>query len=286
MSWHSKRLACLDFESTGTDPNEARIVEAYVGLVGGGQPPVDRTPLLINPDVEVPEAATKIHGFTSEHLREHGMPAVDGIGRVVAAVKAVWADGIPLVGHNIGGYDLTLLNAEMVRHGFGPLIDLTGTGSYGPVIDTRTISKQLDRWRKRVGPEQGAHALKTCAEVFGIPWVDGDAHGARYDALISARVAWRMGSIAHMPRDQRPRVQAGRPDEDNRHLFDELAVDLPTLFASQRKWAAEQAASYQKYLRSEKAGDKRKPDAVIDGSWPIQAAPVRQPEHADQGVSA
>ncbi|MFB4275808.1 exonuclease domain-containing protein [Nonomuraea sp. MTCD27] len=273
MTWWTGRLASLDFESTGTNPHEARIVEAYIGLVGGGQPPIDRKPLFISPGVPMPAEAADIHGYTDEFLRELGVEPVEGIGRIVTAVKAVWSDGIPLVGHNIGGYDLTLLNAEMVRHGFGPLIDLMG-GSYGPVIDTKTISKHIDKWRPRVNEKQGAHALKTCAQVFGIPWVDDEAHGARYDALISARVAWRMGAIAALPREQRPFVQAGRQDE--RHLFDDLLCDLPALFRKQRQWAREQAASYQTYLRSPKAGDKQDPAAVIDGAWPVQAAPARQ----------
>ncbi|MFI7468206.1 exonuclease domain-containing protein [Nonomuraea sp. NPDC049646] len=287
MTFWTGRLACLDFESSGTNPHEARIVEAYIGLVGGGQPPADRQPLYINPGVPMPAEATEIHGYTDDFLQANGMQPVEGIGRIASAVKAVWADGIPLVGHNIGGYDLTLLNAEMIRHGFGPLIDLTGTGSYGPVIDTKVLSKQLDKWRPRVNADQGAHALKTCAQVFGIPWRDEDAHGARYDALISARVAWRMGTIAALPREQRPFVQASKRDE--RHLFDALACDLGTLFDRQREWAREQAASYQDYLRDPaKSKDKHNPAAVIDGTWPV-AAPARQEgttEHTAQEATA
>lgn len=270
MTWWVDRMAALDFETTGTDPHDARIVEAYIGIIGIGHKPVDRKPLFISSGVPMPADAADIHGYTDEFLAEHGVSPVEGIGRIVSAVKAAWADGIPLVGHNIGGYDLTLLNAEMVRHGFGPLIDLMG-GGYGPVLDTKTISKHLDKWRPRVSEKQGAHALKTCAQVFGIAWNDDDAHGARYDALISARVAWRMGTIAALPCEQRPFVQSGRGDD--RRLFDDIACDLPTLFGRQRDWAREQAASYQQYLRDKrKSKDKHDPHAVIDGAWPVQAA--------------
>jgi len=276
MSWHLGRLAALDFETTSPNPHDARIVEAYLGQVGGGQDPIDLPPLLVNPGVEIPEEATKIHGHTTEHVREHGMPAEQAIPRIATAVANVWASGTPIIGHNVR-YDLTVLNAELIRHGEPPLIEWCG-GSYGPVIDTLVISKHVDRWRRRVSEEQGAHALKTCATVFGIPWVDEDAHGARYDALISARIAWRMGAIAAMPRNQRPRIQAGRGDD--RHLFDQLAVDLPTLHASQQRWAAEQAASYQEWLRSPKAGDKHDPNAVISGAWPVEPAPARAEQEA------
>jgi DNA polymerase-3 subunit epsilon len=271
VSWHLARLAPLDFETTSPNPHEARIVEAYLGQVGGGEDPIDRAPMLVNPSVEVPEEATAIHGFTTEHLREHGMPAAEAVGRIATAVADVWSKGIPLIGHNIGHYDLTVLNAELIRHGERPLIEWCG-GSYGPVIDTLVCSKYLDKWRRKVSEQQGAHALKTTAAVFGIPWNDADAHGARYDALIAARVAWRMGAIAAMPRDARPRIQAGRGDD--RHLFDALACDLPTLHARQERWAADQAASYQEWLRSPKAGDKRDADAVISGAWPIEPAQV------------
>ncbi|WP_049568733.1 exonuclease domain-containing protein [Nonomuraea sp. SBT364] len=276
MAWHLGRLAPFDTETTGTDPHQARIVEAYLGQFGGGHDPIDLPPLLINPGVEIPAEATKIHGHTTEHVREHGMPAAEAIPRIATAIANVWANSIPIVGHNVR-YDLTVLNAELIRHGEPPLLEWCG-GAYGPVIDTLVISKHVDRWRRKVSEQQGAHALKTCAQVFGIPWNDADAHGARYDALISARIAWRIGCIAAMPRDQRPRIQAGRGDD--RHLFDALAVDLPTLFASQQKWAAEQAASYQEWLRSPKAGEKRDTAAVISGAWPVEPAPANQHEEA------
>ncbi|MFF3443579.1 exonuclease domain-containing protein [Streptosporangium sp. NPDC002721] len=268
--WHLGRLAPFDLETTAPDPQEARIVEAYVGLVGGGLEPIDREPLLVDPGVEVPAEATAIHGYSTAHLKEHGTPADAGVWTVATAVADAVNEGIPLVGHNLR-YDLTVLSQELARYELPSLAEMTARsgGLAGAVIDTHVISKHLDRWRKRVSPEQGAHVLKTTAQVFGVAWVDEEAHGARYDALIAARVAWRMGQIAHMPRESRPRVQSGRRDE--RHLFDALAVPLLELFVSQQKWAREQAASYQEYLRSPKAGEKQDVNAVISGDWPIQA---------------
>lgn len=269
--WHLARLAPFDLESTSASPEEARIVEAYVGHVGGGLEPIDRNPLLVDPGVEVPAEATKIHGYTTEYLREHGTPADAGVWTVANAVAEAVNQGIPLVGHKLS-YDLTVLGRELARHELPSLAEMTArSGGVLLAIDTYVISKYLDRWRKRVSPEQGAHQLKTTAQVFGVAWVDEEAHGARYDALIAARVAWRMGVIAHMPHGSRPWIQSGRKDE--RHLFDALAVDLPTLHASQQRWAREQAASYQEYLRSPKAGEKQDVTAVISGDWPIQAPP-------------
>jgi len=276
MGWHLGRLAAFDLETTGVDPEEARIVEAYVARVGGGQPAHEYVNMLVNPGVEVPEEAAAIHGYTTEHLREHGENPKAAVEVVVCAVAAALQEGVPVVGHNVP-YDLTVLDRECRRHGLATLDERT-VGTAWHVIDTRVISKQMDKWRRRVSEQQGAHALKTSAQAFGVPWSDADAHGARYDALISARVAWRMGVIAAMPREQRPRIQAGRGDD--RHLFDALAVDLPTLHARQERWAAEQAASYQEWLRSPKAREKQDSAAVISGAWPIEPAPINATQEA------
>lgn len=270
--WYLGRLAAFDLETTDKDPQEARIVEAYIGEVGGGLPPVDRTPLLVDPGVEVPAEATKIHGHTTEYVREHGVEAAHGVNVVATAVAGVLAAGVPLVGHNIS-YDLTVLERESARYGLPPLAERVG-GEVRPVIDTYVLSKHLDRRRRRVSEEQGAHTLKTCAQTFGFRWVDKEAHGARYDALMAARIAWRMGVVAHWPLKQRPRLSS-RSDE--RHLFDDLATDPLTLHAHQQRWAAEQAADYQRWLRSPKAREKQDPDAVVSGAWPIQAAPALTP---------
>ncbi|MFC3984937.1 exonuclease domain-containing protein [Streptosporangium jomthongense] len=272
MTWHLGRLAPFDLETTGQDPQEARIVEAYVGYVGGGLNPIDRDPLLVDPGVEVPAEAAAIHGYTTEHLRKHGTPADAAVWIIATAVADAVNERIPLVGHRIS-YDLTVLSRELARHDLPSLEEMTAHtgGLAGAVIDTYLLSKHVDPWRRRVSDEQGPHTLKTCAQVFKVGWADEDAHGARYDALVAARVAWRTGALAHLPREQRPRL-SGR--SDNRHLFDDLAVGLPDLYAAQQRWAAEQAASYQEWLHSPKAGEKRNPTAVISGEWPIQAAPT------------
>jgi len=57
-------------------------------------------------------------------------------------------------------------------------------------------------------------------------------------------------------------------------LFDRFprlgAMTPAALFAAQQEWRREWAEGFQAYLRSERAGEKRNPDAVIDGSWPLR----------------
>ncbi len=269
MSWHLGRMAPFDLETTGTDPEQARIVETYVGRLGGGHPVRDFAAMLVNPGVPVPAEAAKIHGYTTEHLAEHGEDPVTAVEVTAAAVAAALQERIPLVGHNIG-YDLTVLDRECRRYGLATPTDRAGLLV---AIDTRILSKHVDPYRRRVSKEQGAHVLKTCAEVFRAGWDDRDAHGARYDALVAARIAWRMGAVATLPKDQRPKLAS----KASRDLFDDLAVPLPTLFHSQITWAKEQADSYADYLR--KQGDAAKTAdeqnalwaqaGAVSGEWPM-----------------
>lgn len=261
MTWHLGRMAPFDLETTSVDVEQARIVEAYVGRIGGGEDPAELS-ILVNPGIEVPEEASKVHGYTTDHLREHGHPAAKAVESIAAWVTSAMVRGIPVVGHNVGGYDLTVLDRECIRHGLPGLAERTG-GKVSPVIDTLVLSKYLDPYRRRVSPTQGAQALKTCAQVFGVAWDDESAHGARYDALVSARIAWRIGSLAHGDPDSRPNLTGSRS------LFDALAVDLADLHWFQVQEKTFQHAEYSKYLRRQ-----GKPTDGLTSAWPYLPSPV------------
>ncbi|MFC5184405.1 exonuclease domain-containing protein [Actinomadura harenae] len=270
MSWHLGRMCPFDLETTGPAPETARIAQVYVGLVGGGQDPLDLCDLLVNPGIPMPDETAKIHGLTTEYLTEHGHPAAEAIGAIANDVAEALLRGIPVVGHNVR-YDLTVLDRECRRYGLPTVDDLTG-GALGPVIDTQILSKHVDKYRRRVSKEQGAQVLKTCAAAFDIPWDDDAAHGARADALIAARVAWRIGQYAAMPRADRPAAKGRRLE-----AFDVLQVDLPTLHATQKRLAVEQDRDLAAYFRGE-AERSRDADEQIEfhtkaasctGHWPL-----------------
>jgi DNA polymerase-3 subunit epsilon len=268
--WHQQRMAALDFESSDKDPETARIVSAALILVGGGLPTDTRT-WLLNPGIAQEPGAIAVHGLTDEHLAEHGQPAEQGITEIVKALSEVIAADMPLVGHNLGSYDLNLLDREAGRHLGGSLNEvIPEAGARLNVIDTMVIDKQVAPFRRRVSPTQGPYQMKTTALTYGLGWDDKAAHGAAYDALMSARAAWHMGNIAHLPREQRPIwVHQLRTER-----FDSLAgVSVEDLHQMQVEWYRRDAASFQAYLRDkEKSGDKHDPNAVIDGTWPLRPA--------------
>jgi DNA polymerase-3 subunit epsilon len=268
VRWFEQRLAALDFESSDKDPETARIVTAALILVGGNLPTDTRTWLLA-PGIPMEPEAIKVHGITDEYAAEHGMPAEQGVAEIVKALSEVVAAEVPLVGHNIGGYDLNLLDREATRHLGGGLTDvIPESGARMNVLDTMVLDKQAAPYRRRVSATQGPYQMKTTAQRYGLGWDDKAAHGAAYDALMSARAAWHIGNIAHLPRAERPVwVHQLRTQR-----FDSLAgVSVEDLHQMQAEWFRRDSASFQAYLRDPaKSGDKYDPDAVIDGTWPLR----------------
>lgn len=228
--WHRGALCAFDLETTGPEPLDARIVTACVATVdgsGGTEAAIDSW--LLDPGVEIPEGATAIHGVSTEQARADGADATDGVAEIAAALDSAWAVGRPVIGHNVS-YDLTVLNADLVRHGQPGLVVT------GPVIDTLCLDKHVDKYRK------GKRTLTATCEHYAVA-LDG-AHDSTFDALASARIAWRI--CQRYP--------------------DIAAMDLAELHAAQVEWAAEQAAGLQEYFR------KTDPTAVVDGTWPVRRA--------------
>jgi DNA polymerase-3 subunit epsilon len=117
-SWW-KALGVFDLETTGIDVETARIVTAHVGLIDATGASIAHGEWLADPGVEIPEQASAVHGISTERARAEGRPAAEVVAEIVAAVRAVFARGVPLVVYN-APYDLTLLDREARRHGVEP----------------------------------------------------------------------------------------------------------------------------------------------------------------------
>jgi DNA polymerase-3 subunit epsilon len=261
-------MAALDFESSDKDADTARIVTCALILGGVGRTPDVRT-WLINPGIPMEPGAIAVHKITDEYAAKHGMPAEQGVAEIAKAIAEVVAGGVPLVGHNIGGYDLNLLDRECRRH-LGDSLEGICRQPLTRVIDTMVLDRQCAPFRKRISEAQGPYQMRTTAETYELEWDEEKAHGAEYDAWMSARAAYRIGVIAHTPYRDRPQwVQELRPNRFNsvRDLTSE------ELHARQVQWYREDAVRYQAYLRNkEKAKDKYDPDAVIHPEWPLRPA--------------
>ncbi|MCW5252815.1 MULTISPECIES: 3'-5' exonuclease [unclassified Streptomyces] len=233
MGWHRQLLIGFDLETTGTDPREARIVTGAVIEVRDGRP-LGRREWLADPGVEIPAEAIAVHGISTERAAAEGSPAdrvADAIARVLVSH---WTAGVPVVAYN-AAFDLTLLSAELRRHGLPSLRERMGGQDPAPVVDPYTIDRAVDRYRR------GKRTLEAVCAEYGVP-LDG-AHEAGADALAAARLACAIA-------DRHPKVAALGPAELHRR---------------QIEWHAAWAADFQGFLR--RKGDAT---AVIDGAWPLR----------------
>ncbi|MFE0701341.1 3'-5' exonuclease [Streptomyces sp. NPDC058872] len=235
MAWHGKPLVGFDLETTGTDPLEARIVTASIIGFHDGRV-VRQRDWLADPGIHIPEQASAIHGISSERAAAEGRPVREVADEIARTLTDYWAQGVPVVAYN-ASFDLTLLAAELRRHGLPSLEErLDGVG-IGPVIDPYTIDRAVDRYRR------GKRTLEAVCEEYGV--LLETAHQAAADALAAVRVAVAIA-------ERHPRVAELEPAELHRR---------------QIGWYRAWAEDFQAFLR--RKGD---PEAVIDPIWPLRSA--------------
>jgi DNA polymerase-3 subunit epsilon len=143
-------------------------------------------------------------------------------------------------------YDLSLLNAELVRADLQPLtID-------GPVLDPLVLDRAVDRYRR------GSRKLTDLCRHYHVPHsaaapgedvtAAAGAHDAKADVLAALRVLWRIANAY-------PQL---------------AAMELADVHERQVKAHEEWATHLQHYLRE----SGKEPDAVVDTAWPIRRAVV------------
>lgn len=209
----SKNLAVFDLETTGLDLREARIVTACaVEIDESGAISGPNKEWLADPGIDIPEAASNVHGVTTEIARANGRPAKEVVSELLETLRGFFGRGLPVVAFN-APYDFTILYYEALRHGLEPIENPM------PVIDPMVLDKFVDTYRS------GKRTLTVASKLYGVNLED--AHNATADAVAAGRVAQ---AIAIM--------YAGK-----------LPADLSELHNSQIEWSAAQDASYEKFRR-------------------------------------
>lgn len=234
--WAAGTLIGFDLETTGTDPLTARIVTAAVAhQTPDGAAMQESRQWLIDPGVPIPAAAAAVHGISTEHAHEHGALAAPAVAEIAAALESAWGRGLPIVVFN-AAYDLTLLSAALRRHELRELVERPGWDE-ALIIDPLVIDRGVDRYRR------GKRTLQAMAEHYRVAALD--AHSADGDAVAACGVARA--------------IAAAHPDV--------ARADAVSLLSQQCEWSRAWAVNFQAYLRSQ-----GKPDAVIDGRWPLRGA--------------
>lgn len=229
LPWHRAPLASFDTETTGTDVTKDRIVSAALVRSDG------KTQRWLSDidGIEIPEAASAIHGITTEHARAHGRPAKQVVEEIANAVAGELGAGRAALVVMNAPFDLPLLDAECTRHGVLTVSERIGS-EIGPVIDPLVLDRAADRYRK------GRRNLESLAAEYKVALTK--AHSADADAQAALDVSLKIAE-----------------------RYEELQVPARVLHGWQVQWHARWAANFQASLRS-----KGETDAVIDGSWPLR----------------
>lgn len=206
-------IAVFDTETTGVSPEHSRIVSACCAIIDSSGQPVERYDWMINPGVEIPDAAARVHGITTEMARSQGIGAEHGIRKVVTQLTEVLQRGLPLTVYN-APFDLSMLAYEARRYAVPFLEEVF------PILDPLVIDKQVDRYRR------GKRTLIAVAEHYGVSLEQ--AHDAGADAIAAGQV---MQEIA-------------------RRFAGVLPSDVGALHTEQVTWAQAQAENFQSYMRA------------------------------------
>ncbi|WP_228282177.1 5'-3' exonuclease H3TH domain-containing protein [Brevibacterium atlanticum] len=213
--WIRSRLVGFDLETTGVEPETARIVTA--AFVDSAS---EVRTWLADPGIEIPEAARAVHGITTEYAQANGAAAVDVITELCTTFSALRDEDAVVVGHNVV-YDLSVMAAEVARH--RPDIDFPTI--IPTIIDTFVVDKHIDPYRR------GKRTLIETAKTYRIELLD--AHDASADALaaldISRALAEKSTEIA--------------------------ALSNAEIMAAQGDWKRSQAAGLQSWLRKKGNAD-------------------------------
>lgn len=166
----------LDSETTGVDPEVARLVELALIEPATG----NRWSSLINPGIPIPPDATEVHGITDADVAD--APAFVDVAPMVQATLTAPADDPPvLVSFNGRRYDTVLIDAELRRAG-QPGLPRDATG--------RMTVPEIDLYRVWVEVER--RNLEAAVERFAGRELD-DAHRAEADAAALIDVLAGMG---------------------------------------------------------------------------------------------
>lgn len=165
-------LITMDLESTGLNPNSARICQ--VALVEAYNRTITREKcIFINPGITIPLDAQRVHGISNFTVRN--APYFRDIAGYLH--QLVNNPNLILAGHNLIQYDWKLLGSELER-AFGFTLGCTPI-----MLDTLVLSKSISSLPHFNYRPQN-HKLSTLASYFNLKVAKA------HDALSDARTSW------------------------------------------------------------------------------------------------
>ena len=222
--WSAQPIVGFDTETTGVNAFEDRLVTA--SIVVASAEGVTKYYWLADPEVEIPQQATSVHGIATEQAQREGAPIKKVLDEVAQLLCLHLEQNHVLVAFN-AAFDLTLMESELARHNLPTIAERLG-GEIGPVIDPFMLDKTVDKYRS------GKRNLETMAKHYGV-WRSDEFHNAEADVLATLRV---LGAILR----RYPDVASADLSELMR-LQRETYLDMVHYFATHPRPEARAAAS-------------------------------------------
>lgn len=176
-SWSTGPLLGFDTETTGVDVRSDRIVTA--ALVMRDAHGTRQRTWLIDPGVDIPAAASAIHGITTERARAEGQSPATALDELAGEITRAQLAGVPLVAYN-ASFDVAILEHELTRWGLPTVADRLG-GDIGAVLDPLVIDRGLDRYRR------GKRTLSDLCQHYRVT-ATAELHTAEVDVLATMSV--------------------------------------------------------------------------------------------------
>lgn len=176
MTWIKKPLIGFDLETTGLDQVKDRLVTA--ALVQWEQGTVrSEQKWLADPEIEISESASSVHGITNQYAQEHGEDFRKVVKDVHRELSAAVAKQIPIVIYN-ASFDFPMIENHFSDLG---LPRLREQFDFVPIIDPLVLDRWQDRYRK------GKRKLIDVANFYQVPVTE-----ALHDCLADVRVTLRV----------------------------------------------------------------------------------------------
>jgi len=229
--WTQGPLLGFDLETTGTDPRtDVPVSFSFVFYDGGVKS--NTVGGIINPEVEIPDAAIAVHGITNERAKLEGRDLRKAVAEITESLVVGSKAHIPVVGMNVS-FDLKMID-YLSQKFFGS--SLSERGFKGPVLDVLVIDRFYDKYRK------GGRKLIDLCTFYGVDEAEM-LHDAQND--VEACVAVLLKQSSKYP--------------------EMLSMGLDALYLSEQAWYRDWAENFSKYLISK----GRDPLSESDLVWPL-----------------
>lgn len=200
--WAAHKLAIIDFETTGLDPQQDRVIEIGIVCFERGELTAHKN-WLINPGIPVPEAARAVHNISDDDLK-----TAPPFTHVIEELRQVLEGHVP-VAYN-AAFDQAFLHAELDRAG----VRLSGKSTPAAFLDDIVWIDPLV-WARELYKDEKGHKLTDMASRLGVAL--DQAHRASTDAEATGRVLLALATRVPATYGELIRIQsqyAARQDVD------------------------------------------------------------------------